>query len=303
MDKVSEQELHLSSAAKSKVRYIAGACVQKISERLRNSTLRTLSRTDKEGQMMRKMSFKKGQLLQTFRIREEEVNSEMRDSMQEIELKQGLTRGLTVVSDKVFAFFVQLNNVVQNELTTDRFHLHSYNLFTICRGIVRTHEEILASWMELFEMSAATEEIEEDIFLTLVMDLFDDITDYFIRIAFSEGLRHFKRTVPRKKKQALRTKVKALAERTVPRAAATSSTAAAASASYICSICANPCEDEPASKEHESVGCDKCNCWFHFQCVNLTGEEDFLKRKKSTWFCSTCSKKGKGRGKGRGRKQ
>ena len=260
------------------MRYIAGACVQKISERLRNSTLRTLSRTDKEGQMMRKMSFKKGQLLKTFRIREEDVNSEMRDSMQEIEFKQGLTRGLTVVSDKVFAFFVQLNDELQNELTTDRFHLHSYNLFTICRGIVRTHEEILASWMELFEMSAATEDIEEDIFLTLVMDLFDDITDYFIRIAFSEGLRHFKRTVPRKKKQALGTKVKALAERTVPRAAATSSTAAAAS--YICSICANTCEDEPASKEHESVGCDKCNCWFHFQCVNLTGEEGLLETKK-----------------------
>ena len=49
------------------------------------------------------MSFKKSQLIQTFRMREEEVISEMRD------LKQGLTWCLTEESDKAFAFLYNLN--------------------------------------------------------------------------------------------------------------------------------------------------------------------------------------------------
>lgn len=46
-----------------------------------------------------------------------------------------------------------------------------------------------------------------------IKELFRDITEYFIRIAFVDALRQFKRTVPRKKKQALRSKVQTLGDR------------------------------------------------------------------------------------------
>lgn len=58
---------------------------------------------------------------------------------------------------------------------------------------------------------------------------------------------------------------------------------------------------DPALTQEESVACDKCNCWFHYKCVGLKGTESFLTRDNSTWFCTSCSKKGKGRGRGQGK--
>jgi hypothetical protein len=29
-----------------------------------------------------------------------------------------------------------------------------------------------------------------------------------------------------------------------------------------------------------SLACDKCNCWYHYKCAELTGEEAFLSKKK-----------------------
>jgi hypothetical protein len=39
------------------------------------------------------------------------------------------------------------------------------------------------------------------------------ITEHFVRIAFVDALKAFKASVPRKKKQALRSKIKAIGER------------------------------------------------------------------------------------------
>jgi hypothetical protein len=61
----------------------------------------------------------------------------------------------------------------------------------------------------------------------------------------------------------------------------------------------NNCDWDPADTELESLACDKCNCWYHYKCAELTGEEAFLNKKKSTWYCCNCSKKGKGKGKGK----
>ena len=42
----------------------------------------------------------------------------------------------------------------------------------------------------------------------------------------------------------------------------------------------------------KSIGCKK---WYHYPCVSLTGDEPWLKRKRSKWFCKNCEK-GKGKG-------
>ncbi|CAG2229845.1 unnamed protein product [Mytilus edulis] len=56
--------------------------------------------------------------------------------------------------------------------------------------------------------------------------------------------------------------------------------------SYFCSICKNFIkESENVSKYNErSVGCDKCEMWFHFPCVKFTKTDS----KKKTWFCPNC---------------
>lgn len=56
--------------------------------------------------------------------------------MAEIEFKQGPSRGLTIVSDPVYDFFVQLNSVQKN-LTPEHFHLYHENLHNKCSGYRR----------------------------------------------------------------------------------------------------------------------------------------------------------------------
>ncbi|KAF8817783.1 PHD-finger domain-containing protein [Cardiosporidium cionae] len=49
----------------------------------------------------------------------------------------------------------------------------------------------------------------------------------------------------------------------------------------ICPICQ---KGESETHQHMMVGCDACNNWFHFECVNYnaTGSED------AAWFCPQC---------------
>lgn len=107
-------------------------------------------------------------------------------------------------------------------------------------------------------------------------------------------------TVPRKKKQALRSKVQALGDRDSSNTKAKKTKVDEnVEDVYLCHTCKAACEWDPAETENESIACDKCNCWFHYKCAKLKGTEEFLKKANSTWFCTGCSRKGKGRGKGK----
>lgn len=48
----------LSSAAKGKLRYLAGACLQKITTRIRDSVMRKIGKTSKQSQILRKLDYK-----------------------------------------------------------------------------------------------------------------------------------------------------------------------------------------------------------------------------------------------------
>ncbi|MES9884334.1 MAG: hypothetical protein ABW185_26100 [Sedimenticola sp.] len=108
-DKQSERidasvvDTELSSASKGKNRYLAGACVQKIAKRLKESVLRKMGQCTKKSKLSRKMDYKKQHLLKQFRINESDI-SETDESMNEIEFKQGSGRGLTIVNDSVYGF-------------------------------------------------------------------------------------------------------------------------------------------------------------------------------------------------------
>ena len=59
--------------------------------------------------------------------------------------------------------------------------------------------------------------------------------------------------------------------------------------------------------EDFSVGCDKCNKWFHYICIHLSGQEPELQENSDLpYYCPDCVQsqqvpkcKGKGRGKRR----
>lgn len=180
----------LSAVGKGKIRYIAGACIQRIGKRIRESVLRKVGKTSKKSTIIRKLEYKKQSLLKNFRVSKQDVNNNQ-DSMAEIEFKQGPSRGLTIVSDPVYDFFVQLNSVVQKNLTPEHFHLYHENLHNKCRNAVDTDDNVAEKWIFLFG-NVDDNEIENEIFMTLIMELFQDVTEHFVR--------NFKRTVPREKK-------------------------------------------------------------------------------------------------------
>lgn len=62
-----------------------------------------------------------------------------------------------------------------------------------------TDDSLAKKWISLFG-NVDDNEIENEIFLTLIMELFQDLTEHFVRNSFVDALRNFKRTVPRKKK-------------------------------------------------------------------------------------------------------
>jgi len=54
-----------------------------------------------------------------------------------------------------------------------------------------------------------------------------------------------------------------------------------------CGVCASQCPEEPKEFNEMSIGCDRCNKWFHWQCVNVTGNESFI-LDNLTWVCHNC---------------
>ncbi|XP_030833719.1 uncharacterized protein LOC115920991 isoform X1 [Strongylocentrotus purpuratus] len=62
-------------------------------------------------------------------------------------------------------------------------------------------------------------------------------------------------------------------------------------ANFPCGICNDECEESPHDEDKNSIGCDSCDRWFHYFCVGIHGEEPFLRRRKSSWKCNTCSSK------------
>ncbi|OWF43042.1 hypothetical protein KP79_PYT04964 [Mizuhopecten yessoensis] len=306
VQQTQEEELHqetpppqLSQAAKGKIRYIAGACVNKIGTRLQKSVVSKLSQCTAKSKISRKLDYRKQRMLKTFRINESEVD-DSEPSMAEIDFKQGLSHGLYVVSDDVFNFFIKLHDVVQSTITVAQFHLHFDNIHLNCRSAVDASDLLLDKWIDLFGEIDDTQ-MEDEIFLNLVMELYKDITEYFLKVSIAEALKNFKATVPRKKKQALRVKLTALGEKKNPKKQKLEEINTE-QASYICHLCNEICDWDPAEIGDESIACDTCNCWSHYKCVDIEGTETFLKRKNAKWYCPNCFK-GKGKGKGRGEKK
>ncbi|XP_072175926.1 uncharacterized protein [Diadema setosum] len=60
---------------------------------------------------------------------------------------------------------------------------------------------------------------------------------------------------------------------------------------YPCGICSEECEATPDDENKNSIACDSCDRWLHYRCVGITGEEPFLRRRKSVWKCNTCTSK------------
>jgi hypothetical protein len=319
----SSNDQHLTEAGLSKLRYIAGVCVHKIRHRLKETVDRNLGKQSKKSKLATRLSYKKRKMLELFSVSEDQVDPND-PTMLEIEYKQNKTRGLTIVNDTVFDFFIKLHNALQALMSVETMHKNLEDIHNICRNSIDNNTDLLSCWISLFCLEYE-ENFEDEIVLDLMTDLYKDVTEHFLRLSIVDSLKKFKASIPRKKRQALRTKIQALGERSGKKRQATGQSCVKNKSMrkktnskkdkqvqdsdlltedepvYVCPVCDNICEEEPLDQEGESIGCDKCNLWFHYGCVNLTGNEQFLKESNSNWYCQPCSQMGRSKGKGKGK--
>lgn len=87
-------------------------------------------------------------------------------------------------------------------------------------------------------------------------ELYGFVVEHFLRICLIEGLQQFKSVIPKKKKQAIRTKITALSEReTAPKKKSKTTHKSEEAESYTCPKCIHVLLENPLGPEENSIVC------------------------------------------------
>ena len=199
------EDQDLTAIYSAKLRYIIGAAIARIKQRIEKSLISKLNSPRTES--IRKYLDLQNKMLASSRVKESEIaaTTVVPESLSYIDFKQGPTRGLTYVKDQLFQFSLMLHKLIVPLLSVESFHANIGDMHPLLRAKVRQDPTLLNQWMEIFIDEGVN--LEEDIRNELLLDLFNQVTDHFCKIILSEGLHRLKETIPRRKKQALRAAV------------------------------------------------------------------------------------------------
>lgn len=93
------------------------------------------------------------------------------------------------------------------------------DVHTKCRSFIKYNDCRVQKWCNPFEDDVTVKNGDtidgniDKIFTALLLDMYEMIVEYFIKIALSNAIKRFKASIPRKTKQALRAEVQALMDR------------------------------------------------------------------------------------------
>ena len=275
----------MSDIAKAKIRYVAGACLSRITTRLRSRALSDITNTVHSAS--RKQAYTQQRLLTGLRISESHIIASTSEpaSLSEIDYKQSSTRGLFHVPDNVFQFFLKLHATTSKYLSHSQFDAHRDKAFTVCREKVFDDQELLSLWSILFPLdddSCTEQEIEFS--QGLVQELYCLVSEHYIRICFVDALHEVKEKLPKTKKQALRAKIEGATKVKVS-VKPEQKRKNEATQVFNCPICHKVCAEEPQSRSECSIGCDGCSEWFHLSCAKVSNPKKIRK-----WFCFECAR-------------
>ncbi|CAG2233852.1 unnamed protein product [Mytilus edulis] len=100
------------------------------------------------------------------------------------------------------------------------------------------------------------DENTDEIFTGLLVDMFEMIVEYFIKVAMSNAIKRFKASIPKTKKQALRAKVQALGDRPSKRKIEPVSDDITQPSVFNCPVCNTSISENPDKFDEQSIGCD-----------------------------------------------
>ena len=276
-------EQPLSDIAKAKIRYIAGACLSRVTTRLRSRALSDI--TNKMHSATRKHAYAQQRLLTGLRVSEQHIIASTSEpaSLSEIDNKQSATRGLFHVPDKVFSFFTKLHSTAQRYLSPSQFDEHQEKTFTACRDRVFGDPQLLVLWSDLFPVEDSCTDQDNELAQALVHELYNQVSEHYLRVCFVDALHEVKEKLPKTKKQALRSKIEGATKIKV--AIKPETKRKKEMQEILCPICNQVCVEMPQSRSENSIQCDGCNEWFHTLCAKVGSTKKIKK-----WFCSNCTK-------------
>lgn len=194
----------MSDAGKAKVRYVAGACLATVSRRLRSKALANITNTIQSHR--RRHAYRQQRLLACLRISESDLMATTSEpqSLEEINSKQSASKGLFHIPDPVFHFFLQLHTLVGKHLSPAYFNLYRKRTFFMCRDVIFGAQNLKSVWLALFPEDDTSDEIEKTLSESLVQELYEQVSEHYLRISFVDALHLIKEKLPKTKKQALR---------------------------------------------------------------------------------------------------
>ena len=299
---VSDVIKNLTNTDRMVLHYVAGATIHNDASKPKEGVkLNMINHIHKA-----KIEFKCTQLLQSLRIPvgHAVASTSDPDSLLEIFWRHHLNQGLTVVSDDTFDFFKVFYCKVNSVLTVKNLKCHKIDILKVCECNLKQDETLLEMWCNLFvsksDSCKCSQDIEDESFAEqsehdvidyeleecLVLDLFDRVLHYFASVQLSDRLDNHKDTVVHKEKEVslthnLLSGMKKEAMKKIIQ--------------FPCGHCGKESVDveslQDAQFEDFSVGCDKCQQWFHYMCMGLKGNEPELSEGSNLeYFCSKFKK-------------
>ncbi|KAL3865101.1 hypothetical protein ACJMK2_006730 [Sinanodonta woodiana] len=227
--------------------------------------------------------------------------SEDKVSMTVIQKKQNVRSGLCCVSDKAFNFFQELDKVIRKLETVENVKLYGKSFYDCITSRVLLKETLNQQWSQIFNT-------EDEYFAVHVHKINEEIVSKYLLMSSAQFRREFKQKVKARKEEA---HWKQMQMRRDSKVKSSSSEAQVSSSSQQSQLSKDRSDYYSTSEQQESlhklekgkrskttkwpcgryqedcvvdsVCCDVCDTWHHYECIGLLGDEEELQ--EDEWTC------------------
>lgn len=197
---------------------------------------------------------------------------------------------LACPTDKSFEFFITVHSIAVKYINPQNIGSFQGNIFGLAIKAVLSDEQLYTAWFNSVpQTNTSQSDDDHEMEITNAMALLEELVTSYISILLADGKKTFLEQKSRKKTTALRKGLKMLptteiqkpstsAEVVVKRAP---SKRRSKTVQYPCGKCGSECNAD-------SIECSLCEIWFHYKCLNLSGDEYFIVNESIDFYCPEC---------------
>ena len=309
MDNLTHFELadideNLPDHERAVLRYVSGATVKHVHNKFQKSATESMFSNCHKAQI----EYKCCRLLENLRLPQGYAieNTDDPKSLLEILRRQDHRKGLTIVCDDTFKFFKLLYLRMLRLQHVTNLQLFESKLMQMTVLHLKDDTELLDVWCNLFshvgktckcqadgntstpENNLTSDEtlMEFELEQILVVDMFDEVLQYFCTVHSSDLISQYKDNVINK--------TKGISLRHFLISGGKKQKVQPKETKYPCGKCHKECIEVELMKrarfEDHSVCCDKCEIWYHLVCLGLKGNEpEIIEGSTLPFFCPSCT--------------